>query len=69
MEEHLTKAGLGQIAEIFDGNVPHLPRGCFAQAWSVAETLRALCEDVYQLNSGDPAKLQQQSSALSEAHE
>ncbi|MGI8408597.1 MAG: amylo-alpha-1,6-glucosidase, partial [Pyrinomonadaceae bacterium] len=26
--------------EIFDGDVPHRPRGCFAQAWSVAEILR-----------------------------
>jgi predicted glycogen debranching enzyme len=69
MAKHLTEAGLGQISEIFDGNVPHQPRGCFAQAWSVAEVLRALCEDVYQLNSADPAKLQQRSSALSRAHE
>lgn len=50
MEEHLTEAGLGQISEIFDGDAPHQPRGCFAQAWSVAEILRALCEDVYQIN-------------------
>jgi predicted glycogen debranching enzyme len=49
MEKHLTEAGLGQISEIFDGDAPHHPRGCFAQAWSVAEVLRALCEDVYQL--------------------
>jgi predicted glycogen debranching enzyme len=49
LEEHLSQAGLGQISEIFDGDAPHLPRGCFAQAWSVAEILRALCEDVYQI--------------------
>ncbi len=48
IEKHLSEAGLGQISEIFDGDVPHHPRGCFAQAWSVAEVLRALCEDVYQ---------------------
>jgi len=47
LEEHLSEAGLGQISEIFDAEAPHLPRGCFAQAWSVAEILRALCEDVY----------------------
>ena len=41
-ETHLSEAGLGQISEIFDGDVPHLPRGCFAQAWSVAEILRIL---------------------------
>lgn len=56
MEKHLREAGLGQISEIFDGDAPHHPRGCFAQAWSVAEILRALCEDVYQLSSVDPAK-------------
>ncbi|MGI8641646.1 MAG: amylo-alpha-1,6-glucosidase [Pyrinomonadaceae bacterium] len=37
---HLTETGIGQISEIFDGDAPHLPRGCFAQAWSVAEVLR-----------------------------
>jgi predicted glycogen debranching enzyme len=38
---HLDEACLGTISEIFDGNGPHAPRGCFAQAWSVGETLRA----------------------------
>ncbi|HXN64490.1 MAG TPA: amylo-alpha-1,6-glucosidase [Candidatus Acidoferrales bacterium] len=38
---HLTEAGLGTISEIFDGDAPFTPRGCFAQAWSVAEILRA----------------------------
>lgn len=38
---HLRAACLGQMSEIFDGDAPHAPRGCFAQAWSVAETLRA----------------------------
>jgi glycogen debranching enzyme len=69
VEKHLTEAGLGQISEIFDGDAPHQPRGCFAQAWSVAEVLRALCEDVYQIYSGDLAKSQQRSSAVSIAHE
>jgi len=32
---------LGNISEIFDGDSPHYPRGTFAQAWSVAEVLRA----------------------------
>lgn len=41
-ESHLSEAGLGQISEIFDADAPHLPRGCFAQAWSVAEVLRVL---------------------------
>jgi predicted glycogen debranching enzyme len=39
-EHHLTDAGLGSISEIFDGDPPHTPRGCIAQAWSVAEILR-----------------------------
>jgi len=36
----LSEAGLGQVSEIFDGDAPHQPRGCIAQAWSVAELLR-----------------------------
>jgi predicted glycogen debranching enzyme len=39
-EQHLTEAGLGQVSEIFDGDPPFAPRGCIAQAWSVAELLR-----------------------------
>jgi glycogen debranching enzyme len=38
---HLEEACLGQVSEIFDGDSPHRPRGCVAQAWSVAELLRA----------------------------
>lgn len=34
--------GVGTLAEIFDGDPPHAPNGCIAQAWSVAEVLRAL---------------------------
>jgi glycogen debranching enzyme len=43
---HVADAGLGTISEIFDGNSPHLPRGCIAQAWSVAELLRTYDEDL-----------------------
>jgi predicted glycogen debranching enzyme len=39
-EHHLRDAGLGTISEIFDGDPPHPPRGCIAQAWSVGEVLR-----------------------------
>lgn len=46
MQNHLHQAGLGQISEVFDGDEPHAPRGCFAQAWSVAELLRCLWEDL-----------------------
>jgi predicted glycogen debranching enzyme len=45
-EDHLATAGIGQISEIFDGDPPHEPRGCIAQAWSVAEILR-IAVDVY----------------------
>jgi predicted glycogen debranching enzyme len=45
-QAHLSEAGLGHISEIFDGDAPHKPDGCIAQAWSVAEVLRATVEDV-----------------------
>ena len=39
--DHLLNDGcIGSISEIFDGDKPHKPRGCFAQAWAVAEVLR-----------------------------
>ncbi len=37
---HLSEGSLGTISEIFDAEPPHTPRGCIAQAWSVAEVLR-----------------------------
>ena len=37
---HLDEACVGQISEVFDAEAPFLPRGCVAQAWSVAEVLR-----------------------------
>ena len=43
---HLFEAGLGHISEIFDGDGPHTSRGCYAQAWSVAEVLRCYVEDI-----------------------
>jgi predicted glycogen debranching enzyme len=46
IEPHLSEAGLGTVSEIFDAEPPFTPRGCIAQAWSVAELLRAYCEDV-----------------------
>jgi predicted glycogen debranching enzyme len=39
--DHLAAGGLGSTSEIFDGDAPFTPRGCIAQAWSVAEVLRA----------------------------
>lgn len=41
-EDHLLEAGIGQVSEIFDAVPPYSPRGCPAQAWSVAELLRVL---------------------------
>jgi predicted glycogen debranching enzyme len=38
---HLYDAGVGSISEIFDAEDPYAPGGCIAQAWSVAEVLRA----------------------------
>ena len=38
---HLSNHGVGSISEIFDGDPPFTPRGCIAQAWSVAEVIRA----------------------------
>ena len=37
---HLDDACVGSISEVFDAEEPHTPRGCIAQAWSVAEVLR-----------------------------
>jgi predicted glycogen debranching enzyme len=39
--QHLEDACVGSVSEVFDGDAPHTPRGCFAQAWSVAEILRS----------------------------
>jgi predicted glycogen debranching enzyme len=44
IEGHLRQACIGSISEIFSGDEPHRPEGCFAQAWSVAEALRAWIE-------------------------
>ncbi len=40
-KHHLSDHGLGSISEVFEGTAPFAPRGCFAQAWGVAEVLRA----------------------------
>jgi predicted glycogen debranching enzyme len=46
MQGHLREAGVGQMSEIADGDAPFMPGGCFAQAWSVAELLRAAAESI-----------------------
>ena len=54
IRSHLTEAGLGYVSELFDGDIPQQPRGCIAQAWSVAEVLRAYYEDVLGREPEDP---------------
>jgi predicted glycogen debranching enzyme len=46
IKPHFSDAGIGTISEIFDAEPPHAPRGCMAQAWGVAEVLRAFIEEV-----------------------
>lgn len=46
LRKHLREACVGQVSEIFDGDEPHEPRGCFAQAWSVSEILRVWAERI-----------------------
>ncbi len=57
LENHLNDAGVGQISEIFDGDSPHAPRGCIAQAWSVAELLRTAVEDIHGVLPAAPVSL------------
>ncbi len=40
LQSHLREAGVGSVSEVFDGDPPHRPGGCIAQAWSVAELIR-----------------------------
>jgi predicted glycogen debranching enzyme len=51
-ESHIHEACVGSISEIFDAEEPFTPRGCIAQAWSVAEVLRCLLK-VQQLTGGE----------------
>lgn len=46
IKKHLLMGCIGSISEIFDGDAPHTCRGCYAQAWSVGETLRCCTEDL-----------------------
>ncbi|HEU4686056.1 MAG TPA: amylo-alpha-1,6-glucosidase [Nitrospira sp.] len=56
LEDHLREACLGHISELFDAEAPHRPRGCFAQAWSIAEPLRVLLEDLGAETAPRPVK-------------
>ncbi|RAV99466.1 amylo-alpha-1,6-glucosidase [Pseudochryseolinea flava] len=44
MTKHIDESCVGSISEIFDGDAPHAPKGCVAQAWGVAELLRVVKE-------------------------
>ena len=46
VKDHLRNNCVGSICEIFDGDAPHNGRGCYAQAWSIGETLRCYTEDI-----------------------
>jgi predicted glycogen debranching enzyme len=48
-DAHLNEACVGNISEVFDATAPYRPRGCIAQAWSVAEVLRCW------IKTADPA--------------
>ena len=43
---YMNDEGVGQIPEVFDGDAPHRAGGCMAQAWSVAELLRTVVEEI-----------------------
>ena len=43
LAQHLGDAGIGSVSEVFDAEAPYTARGCVAQAWGVAELLRAWC--------------------------
>jgi len=49
-EGHLSEAGIGQISEVAGAEAPHRAGGCIAQAWSVAELLRATVENVLRIS-------------------
>jgi predicted glycogen debranching enzyme len=48
--DHLHEACIGSISEVFDAEAPYTPRGCVAQAWSVAEVLRCWAKTADRLN-------------------
>jgi predicted glycogen debranching enzyme len=66
IRDHLAEAGLGHISEIFEGDPPHRPCGCIAQAWSVAEVLRATVEDIHGIRPLSLSQVQPTPAAISE---
>lgn len=53
---HLGEACVGSISEIFDAEAPFIPRGCIAQAWSVAEVLRSWVKTSSELTNDEIKK-------------
>ncbi len=51
-KDHLREHGVGTVSEIFDGSYPFTPRGCYAQAWGVAEVLRCWVEELHGEQNG-----------------
>jgi predicted glycogen debranching enzyme len=60
-QAHLNEACIGSISEIFDAEAPYWPRGCAAQAWSVAEVLRCWVKTAGQSANG-PTQFASESS-------
>jgi len=54
---HLSRACVGSVSEIFDAEDPYTPRGCIAQAWSVAETLRCWLKTEAEPKAPEPEKV------------
>lgn len=53
---HLNEGCIGSVSEIFDADAPHLPKGCVAQAWGVAEVLRVMMDyELYETGEIKPA--------------
>jgi len=69
LSAHLSTAGLGGISEVADGDEPHTPGGCPWQAWSVAEPLRALCEDVLRTHPRQPARKKRKRQPVPSNHQ
>ena len=55
-DEHLGEDAAGSISEIFDAEPPYVPRGCVAQAWSVAEVLRSYVRIAHLAKKGEARK-------------
>jgi glycogen debranching enzyme len=65
-DAHLSEACVGSISEIFDAEAPYVPRGCIAQAWSVAEVLRSLLQTASSPPTSDVKE--QPEPAVSDSH-